>query len=67
MRAVNPAFIPRSHQIEAMIAAATAGDLGPLQRVRRVLARPYDGQPAGADLAAPPGDEQWGYRTFCGT
>jgi hypothetical protein len=32
-----------------------------------VLARPFDEQPADADLAAPPGDEQWSYRTFCGT
>jgi len=32
-----------------------------------VLARPYDEQPEAADLAAPPGEEQWGYKTFCGT
>lgn len=67
MRQNNPAFIPRNHQIEAMIAAATDGDLGPLERLRAVLARPYEDQPEAADLATPPGPEQWGYRTFCGT
>jgi uncharacterized protein YdiU (UPF0061 family) len=67
MRTSNPGFIPRNHRIEEMIGAAVAGDLEPLRRLRRVLARPYDDQPAEADLAAPPGADQWGYRTFCGT
>lgn len=67
MRAANPAFIPRNHRIEEMIAAATAGDMGPFERLRRVLARPYDDQPDAADLAEPPGPSQWSYRTFCGT
>ncbi len=67
IRRANPAFIPRNHQIEAMITAALGGDLGPFERLRRVLARPYDDQPDAADLAAPPGAEQWSYRTFCGT
>jgi len=67
MRGVNPAFIPRNHRIEEMISAATSGDLGPFERLRRVLARPYEDQPEAIDLQAPPGDEQWHYRTFCGT
>jgi hypothetical protein len=33
----------------------------------RVLARPYVDQPDAAELATPPGEEQWRYRTFCGT
>jgi uncharacterized protein YdiU (UPF0061 family) len=67
MRAVNPAFIPRNHRVEEMISAARAGDLGPFERMMRVLARPYDDQPDAADLAEPPGEAQWSYRTFCGT
>ncbi|MCB9614984.1 MAG: YdiU family protein [Sandaracinus sp.] len=67
MLAVNPAFIPRNHRIEEMIAAATAGDLGPFERLHRVLATPFEDQPQDADLATPPGDDQWQYRTFCGT
>jgi uncharacterized protein YdiU (UPF0061 family) len=67
MRRANPAFIPRNHRVEEAIAAATAGDLGPFERLRHVLAGPFDDQPEHAELADPPGDEQWGYRTFCGT
>jgi len=67
MRAANPAFIPRNHRVEEMITAARAGDLGPFERMQRVLARPYEDQPDAADLAEPPGEEQWRYRTFCGT
>jgi uncharacterized protein YdiU (UPF0061 family) len=67
MRGANPAFIPRNHRIEEMIAAAVEGDLGPFERLRTVLARPYEEQPAHDELALPPGEDQWRYRTFCGT
>jgi serine/tyrosine/threonine adenylyltransferase len=67
MRRSNPAFIPRNHRVEEMITAATRGDMAPFERLCRVLARPYDDQPADADLADAPGEEQWEYRTFCGT
>jgi uncharacterized protein YdiU (UPF0061 family) len=67
MRTANPAFIPRNHRVEAMITAATEGDLAPFERLLDVLARPYDDQPEAADLAEPPGEEQWAYKTFCGT
>lgn len=67
MRRANPSFIPRNHRVEEAIAAATTGDLRPFERLRHVLTRPFDDQPEHAELAEPPGDEQWGYRTFCGT
>ncbi len=67
MRSASPAFIARNHRVEEAIAAATRGDLGPFERLRTVLARPYEDQPEHADLAAPPGEEQWKYKTFCGT
>jgi len=67
MRDSNPAFLPRNHRVEEALAAAAEGDLGPFERLRRVLARPYDEQPEATDLAAPPGPEQWQYATFCGT
>jgi uncharacterized protein YdiU (UPF0061 family) len=67
MRAASPALIPRNHRVEEMIAAATEGDLAPFHRLTRALARPYDDPPENADLSTPPGNEQWRYRTFCGT
>jgi uncharacterized protein YdiU (UPF0061 family) len=67
MRRANPAFIPRNHNVEAALATAVAGDLGPFERLHRVLSRPYDDQPDAADLATPPAEPDPGYRTFCGT
>jgi uncharacterized protein YdiU (UPF0061 family) len=68
MRQANPAFIPRNHRVEEAIEAAVRhADFGPFELLADVLARPYDDQPERAHLATPPGPEQQGYRTFCGT
>ncbi|MEM7546585.1 MAG: YdiU family protein [Pseudomonadota bacterium] len=67
MRAANPRFIPRNHQVEAAIEAGYHGDFGPFARLIDVLARPYDDQPGNEDYAAPPSDDQIVARTFCGT
>lgn len=67
MRAVNPAFIPRNHLIEQMIAAALNEDFAPFERLNEVLSRPYDDQPEFADLQAPPKRDEIVHRTFCGT
>jgi uncharacterized protein YdiU (UPF0061 family) len=67
MRAANPAFIPRNHRIEEMIAAARKGDLAPFQRMNAVLARPYDEQPENGELAKAPRREERVTATFCGT
>lgn len=67
MKTANPAFIPRNHRVEQMIAQATEGDLAPFERLLRVLSRPYDAQPDDEELMDPPGLEQWDYKTFCGT
>jgi len=68
MRAVNPAFIPRNHQIEAAIAAATEReDFSLFETLVTVLARPFDDQPDVAHLALPPLPEERVLQTFCGT
>nr|WP_274533746.1 protein adenylyltransferase SelO family protein [Methylobacterium sp. Leaf106] len=68
MRAVNPAFIPRNHHVEAMIAAAVErDDFGPFEELLAVLSRPYDNQPAHARYAEAPEGGGADYRTFCGT
>lgn len=67
LRATNPAVIPRNHRIEAMIAAAVEGDLGPFQRLNAALARPFDLAPGDEDLARAPLDSEEVRRTFCGT
>jgi uncharacterized protein YdiU (UPF0061 family) len=68
MDAVNPAFIPRNHQIEAMInAAVDHQDFAPFEMLLSVLSRPYDDQPEAARLAEPPLEHERVLATFCGT
>ncbi|MCC8983705.1 protein adenylyltransferase SelO [Bradyrhizobium acaciae] len=68
MNAVNPAFIPRNHRIEAVIAAAvTSDDYAPFEELLTVLAKPYEDQPRYAAYAEPPLPEQLVTQTFCGT
>jgi uncharacterized protein YdiU (UPF0061 family) len=68
MRAVNPAFIPRNHRIEAVIQAAVQNDDYALfEELLTVLAKPFDDQPNFAAYADPPMPEQRVLQTFCGT
>ncbi|MWB77229.1 YdiU family protein [Pseudooceanicola sp. 216_PA32_1] len=67
MRLANPAYIPRNHRVEQMIEAAVAGDMAPFERLRQVLAHPFDDQPDAADLASPPAAGEEIQATFCGT
>lgn len=67
MDAVNPVHIPRNHLVEEALAAATAGDLGPLDSLVAVLQHPFERLP-GDDRYLSPAPDGWeGYMTFCGT
>jgi uncharacterized protein YdiU (UPF0061 family) len=68
MRAVNPAFIPRNHRLEAVIdAAVNRDDFAPFEALLAVLSKPFQDQPAFAAYADPPKPEQRVLQTFCGT
>jgi uncharacterized protein YdiU (UPF0061 family) len=68
MRAINPAFIPRNHRIEAVIdAAVSREDFAPFEELLTVLSKPYEAQAEHAQYAAPPEPDQRVLRTFCGT
>ncbi|MBM4356660.1 MAG: YdiU family protein [Deltaproteobacteria bacterium] len=67
MRAANPAYIPRNHQVEAVIRAAMVGDLAPFHALVEVLARPYEEQPGMDRYASEPRPEERVTQTFCGT
>jgi uncharacterized protein YdiU (UPF0061 family) len=68
MNAVNPAFIPRNHRVEAVIQAATGSDdFGPFEELLTVLARPFDDQPVFARYQDPPASHEVVHQTFCGT
>ncbi len=68
MRRVNPAFIPRNHRIERVIAAAVEReDFAPFEEMLLVLSQPYQDQSAFESYAAPPQPEERVLQTFCGT
>ncbi len=68
MRERNPAFIPRNHRVQAVIAAAeTDLDFAPLDELLAVLAKPYEDQPQFVPYADPPRPEEVVHQTFCGT
>jgi uncharacterized protein YdiU (UPF0061 family) len=68
MRAVNPAFIPRNHRVEAVIeAAVNRDDFVPFEELLTVLSKPYEDQPAFSAYAEPPEPHERVLQTFCGT
>lgn len=67
MREVNPAVIPRNHQVEEALAAAEEhDDLSVLHRLLAALAKPYAADIDSAMYREPSPDDG-SYRTFCGT
>lgn len=68
MLAVNPAYIPRNHRIEAAIAAAQEhGDFAPFETLIAVLARPFEEGADASAYEAPPEPHERVIATFCGT
>ena len=67
MQSVNPALIPRNHQVERAIAAAIDGDLQVFRELLQALERPFDEEPEFARYAEPPLPAERVARTFCGT
>lgn len=68
MDAVNPIYIPRNHLVEEALAAATNGDLAPVDSLLDAVRSPFE-ERAGLARYAEPGREEFsaGFRTFCGT
>jgi len=68
MRAVNPVYIPRNHQIEAAIRAAEdRGDFSVFHELHAVLQNPYVEQAGKERYLLPPEPEEKVTKTFCGT
>jgi uncharacterized protein YdiU (UPF0061 family) len=67
MRRHNPAFIPRNHNVEeALLAATSRDDFSVMERLLEVLATPYDYERDLPMFSASSCSER-PYRTFCGT
>jgi uncharacterized protein YdiU (UPF0061 family) len=67
MDGVNPIYIPRNHLVEEALAAATEGNLDPLERLLDAVVAPYVERPGQERYAAAAPEEFGAYRTFCGT
>ena len=64
---VNPVYIPRNHLVEEALAAASAGDMDPVERLLVAITTPYKERPGFERFAEPAPDDFGCYRTFCGT
>ena len=67
LRAVNPVYVPRNHVVEEVLAAATAGDLAPFERLVGALREPFTEHPGLEDLARTAPEDCPPHVTFCGT
>ncbi|MEU4423771.1 protein adenylyltransferase SelO [Actinoplanes sp. NPDC024001] len=68
MDRVNPVYIPRNHLVEEALAAATAGDLEPVNRLVEVVSAPFTVRDGWERYAEPaPREFCDGFQTFCGT
>ena len=68
MLQVNPLYIPRNHQIEAVIRAAEDhNDFAPFYALHEVLQKPFQYQPGKDKYTLPPEPDEVVQRTFCGT
>jgi uncharacterized protein YdiU (UPF0061 family) len=68
MNSVNPAFIPRNHQVEKAIDLATSTeDFGLMEDLIAVLDAPFENNQRLYDLSLPPKKGEEVTQTFCGT
>ncbi len=68
MQLANPAYIPRNHRVEQMIAAAVEhGDFAPFEELSRVLSEPYVERAPFTAYRNPPQPNERVLQTFCGT
>jgi uncharacterized protein YdiU (UPF0061 family) len=68
MLKVNPAFIPRNHQVEkAIYEVINNYDYSYVNRLIELLNKPYNYQPDNLEYMNPPDNYDQNYQTFCGT
>jgi uncharacterized protein YdiU (UPF0061 family) len=68
MRNSNPAVIPRNHRVEeALKAAVEEGDYSVMEKLLRVLEKPFAHTPDQEEYCKLPESSKIPYRTFCGT
>lgn len=68
MDRVNPLYIPRNHQVDAALRAATDGEFAAFEKLLEVVTHPFDRRDEWTDYTTPaPPSFNATFRTFCGT
>ena len=67
MQKVNPAIIPRNHQVEAALTAAIEGNMNLFNNLLTALKDPYKDGASITAYQSPPTPSERVYQTFCGT
>jgi len=68
MQKVNPIYIPRNHQVEAVIRAAEDhNDFAPFHALNDILQKPFEYQEGKDRYMLPPEPQEVVHKTFCGT
>ena len=66
MRNNNPLIIPRNHKIEEALKAAEQNNFKPINKIIKILDKPYNDQEEILDYQSPSISKEK-YQTFCGT
>ena len=66
MRNNNPLVIPRNHKIEEALEAAEKNNLKPMNKILKILDKPYVEQKEMVNYQLPSKSSEK-YQTFCGT
>ena len=67
MDRVNPLYIPRNHEVELALYAATSGDLEPFETLLAVVTRPFETIPGAERYTRGAPEDAAPYVTYCGT
>lgn len=67
MKKSNPAVIPRNHRVEEALSAAEKEDYQAMERLLKVLSKPYAYSPEQDEYCETPAPSTQPYKTFCGT
>ncbi len=68
MDRINPLYIPRNHQVDFALRAATDGDLTPFERLMDAVTHPFEPRTEWEHFAGPaPASFSDSFQTFCGT
>jgi uncharacterized protein YdiU (UPF0061 family) len=68
MNRVNPLYIPRNHNVEAaLLAASRDGNMEPFAALLEIVRNPFDERPEASAYASPAPQGSGRYVTYCGT